>query len=70
MIPAMACLHQLLADWSAAAAGRDIPRPPAYAGPDVALDALVEHSDQARPGAAFVARVRTGSDGHAYIPKA
>jgi UDP-N-acetylmuramoyl-L-alanyl-D-glutamate--2,6-diaminopimelate ligase len=67
-------LKQLLEKWRAAVAtggaGTVQPQPPAYAGPDVALTGLVEHTDLVRPGTAFVARVRTGSDGHPHIPKA
>jgi UDP-N-acetylmuramoyl-L-alanyl-D-glutamate--2,6-diaminopimelate ligase len=63
-------LQQLLKKWATAVAGSDQPQPPAYDGPDVALTALVEHTDRVRPGTAFVARVRTGSDGHPHAGKA
>jgi UDP-N-acetylmuramoyl-L-alanyl-D-glutamate--2,6-diaminopimelate ligase len=63
-------LQQLLEKWAAAVAGSDEPQPPAYDGPDVALTALVEHTDRVQPGTAFVARVRTGSDGHPHAGKA
>jgi UDP-N-acetylmuramoyl-L-alanyl-D-glutamate--2,6-diaminopimelate ligase len=63
-------IKQLLDKWAAAVAGTDQPQPPAYTGPDVTLTHLVEHTDHVGPGTAFVARVRTGSDGHAHIGKA
>ncbi|MDX1613815.1 MAG: UDP-N-acetylmuramoyl-L-alanyl-D-glutamate--2,6-diaminopimelate ligase [Candidatus Promineifilaceae bacterium] len=63
-------IGQLLQAWAAAVAGRDLPQPPSYAGPNVTLTALVEHTDDVGPGACFVARVRTGSDGHPYIGQA
>ncbi|MFN2222748.1 MAG: UDP-N-acetylmuramoyl-L-alanyl-D-glutamate--2,6-diaminopimelate ligase, partial [Chloroflexota bacterium] len=63
-------LHRLLASWRAAATGTDQPRPPAYDGPDVQLTGIVEHTAHVKPGACFVARVRTGSDGHPYIGQA
>ncbi len=60
-------LHQLLSTWRAAVAGTRHPQPPAYDGPDVALTGFTEKSGEVEPGLAFVARVRTGSDGHPYI---
>lgn len=63
-------LKQLLLEWQTAVQGTLNPQPPEYAGPDVLLEALVEHSDDVRPGTAFIARVRVGSDGHRYIDKA
>lgn len=63
-------LKQLLADWQAAVAGTSEAQPPAYDGPDVLLTHLTEKSDEAAPGAGFVARVRAGSDGHPYIGRA
>jgi UDP-N-acetylmuramoyl-L-alanyl-D-glutamate--2,6-diaminopimelate ligase len=63
-------IKTLLDAWSTAVQGTSHPQPPHYSGPDVPLTALVEHSAQAKPGAAFVARVRTGTDGHAYIGQA
>ncbi len=63
-------LHQLLAGWQTAVAGKDYPQPPAYDGPDVQLTAIVEHTAYVNSGACFVARVRTGTDGHPYIGQA
>ena len=63
-------LHQLLADWQRAVAGTSHPQPPAYDGPDVTLTRLVENTADVTPGVGFVARVRTGSDGHPYIGRA
>ncbi len=60
-------LHQLLSTWQTAVAGTHHPQPPAYGGPDVALTSFTEKSGEVEPGMAFVARVRTGSDGHPYI---
>ncbi len=60
-------LHQLLATWQTAVAGTHHPQPPTYDGPDVALTGFTEKSGEVEPGMAFVARVRTGSDGHPYI---
>ena len=60
-------LQSLLAAWSAAVAGTSHPQPPAYTGPDVPLTGFTEKTSEVEPGAAFVARVRTGSDGHPYI---
>jgi UDP-N-acetylmuramoyl-L-alanyl-D-glutamate--2,6-diaminopimelate ligase len=44
--------------------------PPVYAGPDVCLTELSEDTRTLQPGACFVARVRTGSDGHQWIGQA
>ena len=64
----MKSLQQLLAAWQTAAATNPsaLPPPP-YSGPDVQLLNLVEHSADVQPGSAFVARVRTGTDGHRFI---
>ena len=63
-------LYQLLSAWKSAVAGTDNPQPPAYDGPDVQLAAIVEHTAYVKSGACFVARVRTGTDGHPYIGRA
>ncbi len=63
-------LRELLAGWEQAVQGTALPQPPAYDGPEVRLTAIVEHTDAVTPGACFVARVRSGSDGHPYIPQA
>jgi UDP-N-acetylmuramoyl-L-alanyl-D-glutamate--2,6-diaminopimelate ligase len=70
IIVTLKTLHTLLADWAAAVAETSLPQPPAYSGPDIPLSGFVEHSDDVEPGKCFVARVRTGSDGHRYIDKA
>jgi len=63
-------LKKLLSDWAGAVSGTNLTQPPAYAGPDVMLTSLVEHSSKVEEGSCFVARVRTGTDGHAYIDRA
>lgn len=70
MAPDSRSLHQLLAAWREAVSGSNLPQPPSYEGPDIQLERLVEHTDHVTPGACFVARVRTGSDGHRYIGQA
>lgn len=59
----------LLNEWQTAVSTHS-PQPPIYTGPDVVIRCFVEDSRQAQPGAAFVARVRVGSDGHPYIGQA
>lgn len=63
-------LKTLLADWQTAVANTHHPAPPHYDGNDVTLRDMVENSRHAQPGSLFVARVRTASDGHQYIPAA
>ena len=63
-------LNGLLSKWRDAVEGSSLPKPPSFDGPDVQLTSIVEHSDLVRPGACFVARIRTGTDGHPYIGKA
>ena len=63
-------LKQLLAAWQQAVSATTLPQPPRWDGPDLRLTALVEHTDDVTPDACFVARVRSGSDGHRYIPQA
>ena len=63
-------LRQLLGTWATAVTDTDLPQPPAYDGPDIVLTELVEHTDRAKPGTAFVARVRVTSDGHNYVRRA
>ncbi len=63
-------LKQLLADWKTAVSHTTYAQPPAYDGPDVTITNLVEHTGKVQAGSGFVARVRTGSDGHQYIPQA
>ena len=62
-------LYELLAAWDAAAAGTAHPQP-RYDGPDARFQGFTEKSSEVTPGMAFVARVRTGSDGHPYIADA
>jgi UDP-N-acetylmuramoyl-L-alanyl-D-glutamate--2,6-diaminopimelate ligase len=63
-------LLNLLDDWAAAVINTTFPKPPKYDGPDVNISSFVEHTDYVKPGACFIARVRTGTDGHAYIGEA
>ena len=56
-------LYQLLNAWRAAVAGTGHPQPPAYDGPNVQLNNIVEHPAYVKSGSSFVARVRTGSNG-------
>lgn len=64
-------LKQLLARWATAvASSTTLPQPPAYDGADVQITRLTEKTSEVIPGGCFVARVRTGSDGHPYIGKA
>ncbi|HRN68178.1 MAG TPA: hypothetical protein PLD89_08670, partial [Promineifilum sp.] len=63
-------LSNLLAGWAAAVRDTAHPQPPAYHGPDVAITRFTEKTSEVEPGAAFVARVRTGSDGHPWIGRA
>ncbi len=66
----MKSLFDLLKKWETAVIGTTHPKPPAYDGPDVAIKGFVEHTGSVKPGICFVARVRTGTDGHPYIGKA
>lgn len=61
-------LSDLLAKWQKYAPAS--PPPPAAPGRDVLIHNFVEHTADVQPGSCFVARVRTGSDGHPYIPQA
>ena len=63
-------LQTLLSAWRAAVEGTNHPQPPTYTGPDVPLNGFTEKTGEIAPGLAFVARVRTGSDGHPYIAQA
>ncbi|MCB9422790.1 MAG: UDP-N-acetylmuramoyl-L-alanyl-D-glutamate--2,6-diaminopimelate ligase [Ardenticatenaceae bacterium] len=63
-------MKQLLTDWGTAVHNTRHLQPPTYTGPDVQLTHLTEKTSEIKPGAGFVARVRTGSDGHPYIGKA
>ncbi|MCB8943431.1 MAG: UDP-N-acetylmuramoyl-L-alanyl-D-glutamate--2,6-diaminopimelate ligase [Ardenticatenaceae bacterium] len=72
-LPQSRHLKQLLADWQTAVEQTPIPhhlQPPTYTGPDVTLTHLTEKTSEVRPGACFIARVRTSSDGHPYIGQA
>ncbi len=66
----MPTFKQLLHDWHTAVDNTPYAQPPLYDGPDIPLTNLVEHTADVLPGSCFVARVRTGSDGHPYIPQA
>jgi UDP-N-acetylmuramyl pentapeptide synthase len=63
-------IYQLLAGWHEAVRGTPHPQPPDYHGTDAEISGFVEHTDDVVPGFAFVARIRTGTDGHPYIGKA
>jgi UDP-N-acetylmuramoyl-L-alanyl-D-glutamate--2,6-diaminopimelate ligase len=63
-------LKTLLADWAAAVRDTAHPQPPACDGPDIAITRFTEKTAEVAPGAAFVARVRAGSDGHPWIGRA
>jgi UDP-N-acetylmuramoyl-L-alanyl-D-glutamate--2,6-diaminopimelate ligase len=67
---AVSSLYRLLNAWAEAVRDTTHPQPPAIDGPDVAFTRLTEKSSEVKPGDAFVARVRTGSDGHPYIGRA
>jgi len=69
-MPAAHPLSTLLLAWRAAVANTNHPQPPPYTGPDVSLTGFTEKTSEVAPGLAFVARVRTGSDGHPYIAQA
>ena len=59
-----------MADWQTAVANTTHRQPPPYDGPDVAIPMFTEKTSEVVPGSSFVARVRTGSDGHPWIGKA
>lgn len=63
-------LQDLLAVWRNAVINTQHPQPPVYSGPDVLLKGMTEKTADVTQGSCFVARVRTGSDGHPYIAKA
>ncbi len=68
--PKTRSIKQLLADWQTAVADTTHLQPPSYSGPDVAIPMFTEKTSEVVAGSSFVARVRTGSDGHPYIGKA
>ncbi|MCP4415702.1 MAG: hypothetical protein GY805_03705, partial [Chloroflexi bacterium] len=63
-------IKKLLADWQTAVAGTTHLQPPIYNGPDVNIPMFTEKTSEVVAGSSFVARVRTGSDGHPWIGKA
>jgi UDP-N-acetylmuramoyl-L-alanyl-D-glutamate--2,6-diaminopimelate ligase len=63
-------LSTMLTRWEAAVEGTSLPQPPVYDGPDVPINEFIEHTDYVKYGCCFVARVRTGSDGHPFIGNA
>ncbi len=63
-------LYKLLAAWRGAVDGTLHAQPPSYDGPDARFRDFTEKSGEVSPGMAFVARVRTGSNGHPYIADA
>ena len=66
MYPITTLLHK----WQQRVANTSYMQPPVYTGPNVAIGRFVEHSAEVQPGDCFVARVRTGTDGHPYIADA
>ena len=60
----------LLTKWQRRVAGTSYAQPPVYTGPNVAIGRFTEHSSEVQAGDCFVARVRTGTDGHPYIADA
>ena len=60
-------LSTMLSRWEAAVEGTSLPYPPVYDGPDISISDFVEHTDYVKSECCFVARVRTGSDGHLYV---
>ena len=63
-------IKQLLAEWQTAVSHTSHLRPSPYSGPDVDIRLFTEKTSEVVPGSSFVARVRTGSDGHPWISKA
>lgn len=63
-------IRKLLADWQTAVHHTPHRQPPPYHGPDVAIPMFTEKTSEVTPGSSFIARVRTGSDGHPWIGKA
>lgn len=63
-------LNSLLEKWSKAVASTDLAQPPGYQASDIMLTSIVEHTTEVLEGSCFVARVRSGSDGHPYIGQA
>ncbi len=63
-------LKTLLKKWQTAVSHTPHLQPPSYHGRDVHLTGLIEHSDHVVDGSCFVARVRTGTDGHRWIGQA
>lgn len=63
-------LNVLLQRWDKMVSETSLPQAPSFDGPDVGVTDIVEHTDYVKPGSCFVARVRTGTDGHPFIGKA
>ncbi len=63
-------IKKLLADWQTAVTNTHHMQPPPYNGPDVSIPMFTEKTSEVIPGSSFVARLRTGSDGHPWIGKA
>jgi UDP-N-acetylmuramoyl-L-alanyl-D-glutamate--2,6-diaminopimelate ligase len=63
-------LNVLLKRWERMVSETALPQPPYFDGPDTELTDIIEHTDYVKSGSCFVARVRTGTDGHPYISKA
>jgi UDP-N-acetylmuramoyl-L-alanyl-D-glutamate--2,6-diaminopimelate ligase len=63
-------IKALLKRWERMVSETALPQPPHYDGHDVEVTDIVEHTDYVKCGSCFVARIRTGTDGHSYIGKA
>ncbi|MEM8859989.1 MAG: UDP-N-acetylmuramoyl-L-alanyl-D-glutamate--2,6-diaminopimelate ligase [Chloroflexota bacterium] len=63
-------LNYLLNLWQEAVIGTPNLQPPSLLANDVRVANLVEHTGEVTQGSLFVARVRTGTDGHPYVPQA
>ncbi len=69
-------LLSLFQKWESAVTGTNNLQPPHFAhllqedGADRGVSNIVEHTGDVIDGSIFVARVRTGTDGHPYIPQA
>ncbi len=63
-------LKKLIYDWQTAVSQTNLPLPPAYDGGDLLLTQFSEKTSEVADGTCFVARTRTGSDGHPWIGKA
>ncbi|MEM9775471.1 MAG: UDP-N-acetylmuramoyl-L-alanyl-D-glutamate--2,6-diaminopimelate ligase [Chloroflexota bacterium] len=63
-------LIHLLRSWKSEVLRTNDLQPPTEPEEDIKVTNLVEHTGKVQQGSIFVARVRTGTDGHPYIPQA